>query len=181
MHRRFFKLGLNDGEPCEANLGQRVVVGRSGELLLLGNRDAAVRRAIDAQSGPSLADDAAMNELFDALPDGRAATVYLSPNLFDEILGGLATLGGVGLVDVPETGVGATAMSLTLTDDGVQADLVTQVPEDDAASSLAGQAAVTAGSETLPDLLPADTFLYLGFGGDGDGGGFDSAGLDEFP
>lgn len=157
---------------------QRVVVARSGDMLLVGNSDSVVRRAVDAQSGPSLADDAVMNDLLDALPDDRAATLYLSPNLFDEILGGLAAIGPVGVIgDVPDTEAGATAMSLTLTADGIQADLVTQTL-DAATDSIAGQAAVTAGSEEMPGLLPAGTFLYLGIAGP-DGDTFDVPGLDE--
>lgn len=143
--------------------GQQLVVGRSGDLLLLGNSDAAVRRAIDAQSGASLADDAVMEETLDGLPTDRALTLYAGPTLFEDLADEMDGLLPGAVAPIPTLEFEAVALSAALTDEGVQVDLVTR--RDPADQGLAA-AATAPGSSELPGLLPQGTFIYVGIAGD---------------
>ncbi len=143
--------------------GQQFAAARSGELLLLANSEAAIRRAIDAQGGTSLADDAAMQDLLDELPRSRALTVYVSESLFAGLADDLAGLELGAIAPVPLDDFEATAVSAALTDDGIQLDVVQR--RDPTAQGLTDVAAGP-GSTALPGMLPEGTFAYFGVAGD---------------
>ncbi len=131
-----------------------LVVARSADMLLIGNGVEAVHRAIDAHNGASLADDTLMQTAVDELPSDRALTVFVRGEVFSGLFGELTTAfpAQVGAIEP----FGSMAMSVTLVEDGVQIDVVE--PVNDESRVPAG----SLGSDTLPELLPASTFGYVG-------------------
>jgi hypothetical protein len=122
------KESKQNGTPIDV-YPQGFATAYAGDQLLFG-LESAVRTALDAKAGkvPDL-EDSDRDAPRDELPDVRLAEVYLSPAGVQRLL----ATGGAGSTQL-ETFVdyGATsgvAASLTLKDDGVQANLVSNLDE----------------------------------------------------
>ncbi len=164
------ELWVGSVDPAvELDFPVSVTMARSGDVMLLGSHREAVVDAIDAQQGDSLRDAEEFTRLVDELPGDRAITLYLGPALFRSFedlaaLGAaVSPLGGVGQTESGLTGpfqdVRGMAMSVTVADAGVRFDFVQEAAPGSEMDGLTG-----AGSETIAEMLPAETFLYFGIG-----------------
>ncbi len=153
----------------EAGLEGELVMGRSGDLMLLASGMAAMRDAIDAQDGEALRDSETFEQVVSELPDDRAITLYVGPELlrsFTDLALDPALAGpGVDLGEIEDSldrFVGAGA-SLTLTDAGARIDFV-QLARPGEEGSLPTNLVVGSGSEEIPSRLPAETVGYFAIG-----------------
>lgn len=158
----------------EAKSGdQPVIVARTGDVVVLGNDVAAVRKVIDTQAGRAapLADQPAYQELRNLLPKERAFTVLMAGEsllgLTKALLGTLAETpyGSGGLPAVPEQtlqqyeSIRAMGVSLAPVDDGVRLDMATLYDESKLTETQRKQLQTGGGDMMLP-WLPDKTLLY---------------------
>ncbi|MFQ5398983.1 MAG: DUF3352 domain-containing protein [Anaerolineae bacterium] len=147
-----------DTAPAEA----RIAFARSKGLVLFGSGPRALRAAIEAQRGNSLADTGAFSELMPELPRGRLLTAFVNGSQLDQIAAVLPEAVPESVAaNAPTAAIRGIALSLSLTDAGVQIDGVTAY--DEARLSDAQRRALetyVAGTETAV-LYPAETYLFL--------------------
>ncbi len=144
----------------------RVVLARSGGLLLFGQSEQAIANAIDTQNGDSLADDAIFRDLTAKLPKERLFTFYLTGGQLESLAGAAtASAGMVGLVGGDAlsvyNSVEGLAMSGSIVDAGVQFDSV--VAYDLELISEAQRELLNSAGEgsAIVDQFPQDTLAYV--------------------
>jgi hypothetical protein len=95
-----------------ANDYDRVVLARSGSLLLFGQDQQAVAAAIDAQKGDSLAQDSIYRDMISRLPKERLFTFYLTG-------GQLESLASAATASMDVAGLGEEARSVYASIEGL--------------------------------------------------------------
>ncbi len=157
-------LWVAEPDPDGFTVGAPVVMGRSGDMMLLATDRDALERAVDAQDGDSLREAEHFEDLVGDLPDDRALTFYLGP----DALSSLTDLFSDPELGIPEqaaeleeaiAGFRGLAMALTIDDAGVRLDAVQAYAEGEEPA-----VGVQSGSDRIADALPADTFAYFGIG-----------------
>ncbi len=158
-------LWVAEPDPDGFTVGPPVVMGRSGDVMLLATDREALERAVDAQQGgESLLDAEHFGDLVGDLPDDRAITFYLGPDALSSL---------TEVFSAPELGITeqaaeleeaiagfrGLAMALTIDDAGVRLDAVQAYAEGEEPA-----VGVQSGSDRIADALPADTFAYFGIG-----------------
>ncbi len=134
-------------------------------FLVIG-RESGVRAVIDAQSGAkgtgSLADDAKARAARDALPAGRLADAYLSPDGVAKLVGNprgpLATLDAA----VDPTASDGVAMALVADQQGIDVHIRSELDEARAKAQPGFFAAFPQFEPTLTDALPSGSLAYAG-------------------
>ncbi len=157
-------LWVAEPDPDGFTVGPPVVMGRSGDMMLLATTREALERAVDAQDGDSLRDAEHFDDLLGELPGDRAVTFYLAPDALSSLTDVLAdpALGApeqAAQLEEAIAGFQGLAMALTIDDAGVRLDAVQAFTEGEEPAT-----AVQSGSDRIADALPADTFAYFGIG-----------------
>ncbi len=161
-----------------ASLPDSTVFGRAGSTLLLGMQIEDLQKAIDTQKGSaSLASNPNYQKMLQSLPSGRLLTAYLDMQQFTEMYMGLLEnmSASLGTSMTPEqiqelkdymqsssAGTQGMGLSIMIVDAGVQLDSITNYEPE----KLSGEQKViveqTGVATKVVELLPEDTFLYLG-------------------
>ncbi len=147
----------------EAAYQSGFAVARSGALVLIGANAGVIEQSIDAQKGESLGDTEVYGTAVAQLPADRLLTFYFDgqqlTDLAANLTGGLAMSSVNGIMT--GEGMRGTAVSITLTDDGVQLDSINNFVFEDLSET---QQAALSGYKPSPALgyVPAGTLLYAG-------------------
>jgi len=133
----------------------------NGRLLLIGSSSNAVEQGMTAIDGNSLANDPDYTEAIAALPAERLLTGYLPADNLPTIAALLPnSLLGATASDLIPAAMGATAVSLNNSSEGVQIDTATLYDKTNMSSD--EKAALSAiGQSNAADSLPADTLIYV--------------------
>ncbi len=151
----------------EADYQSGFALARSGALVLIGANVQVIQQAIDAQGGESLADTDIYATAISQLPAERLLTLYFDGQQLTELAADAA--GGLtnSLVMIPMNaaltgeGMRGTAVSVTLTDDGVQIDSVSDFDYEELSELQQANLPDYAPSPAL-GYFPADTIVYAG-------------------
>lgn len=138
---------------------ERVAIAQANGMVMLGAGAGAIQASIDAEKGDSLADSDDYQTLVGELPGNRALTFYVDLSKYESLREGL--LPGVIPADVAGWGNASAAVSLSLTDDGLQLDTVSPV-DSEAISPDQQQLLDSFADEPVADQrFPDATLIYL--------------------
>jgi hypothetical protein len=154
----------------EIETDQRGLATASVEGFLAIGRPEALRAVIDVATGAEgagrLAADATAGELRDELPEQRLADAYLSQDGVVGLAGDRGALGSLAPLASPGASRGAAA-ALTATEGGFELAVRSELDPERAGSAPGFFAAFPPFDPSLPELLPARSLAYLGFGDPG--------------
>jgi hypothetical protein len=159
-----------DYRGVEIETDQRGLATSSIEGFLAIGHPESLRAVIDvateADGADALAADATANELRDELPAQRLAEAYVSEAGVAGIAGDRGALATLAPFLSPGASRGA-AVALTATDEGFELAIRSALDPERARSAPGFFAAFPAFDASLPELLPAQSLAYLGFGDPG--------------
>jgi hypothetical protein len=140
-----------------------IVFGRSDDLILFSQNESAIKGAIDAQRGESLADDANFRDVIGGLPSDRVVSFYLNGSKYLEMLSEIFSwMYGFDLMDLYGESVDQIsdmAMGLSIADVGLRMDMTYKF-DPEAMSEEILESFVEAESRTA-QALPEKTLLHV--------------------
>jgi hypothetical protein len=141
-------------DPEEALPAGGVAFTRSAGLVIVAPDEAAVRAAIDAQQGQSLADDESFQQLTASLPEQRGLTLFIDQGrmpALSHLLAAAAPL-SIGPLDLTSLTLPPVAAGVSIVDQGLRVDLAAPANAD---------AIDLSNDRELAGRLPADTVAFL--------------------
>ncbi|MGD2077740.1 MAG: DUF3352 domain-containing protein [Chloroflexota bacterium] len=127
---------------------------RSAGQLIVGDGETAVRAAVDAQLGDSLAGDQAFQSLRDSLPDGRGLTLYVDQAQLPQLnrLMAAAVPLAIGPLDLSGMLLPPGAIGVSIVDQGLRLDT---------ASLATDQATGSTSPRQMAGLFPDSTLAFV--------------------
>lgn len=151
--------GVSIYELASAESLGRLAMTRYDDLVILGAGATVVQASIEAKRGESLANSEQFEKLVDELPQDSALTVYVAPATFEAMMEDLTI--DVYAGSMTDLATSSSAGSLSITDDGLQVDVVTLVNGDGPRADQLASVNASSDFPSMDRLLPESTLIYV--------------------
>jgi hypothetical protein len=136
-----------------------MAITRSNDIVYLSTDRSDIKKAIDAQRGNGLSNNAAFKDAMSSLPSNREMTLYAGPEVFDEIAQYSSPYSSYtfGSLDIIQN----AGLALSVVDAGLKLDLATVYKMDQLSDQQRQMLEQGGGNTDIAQYYPADTLIFL--------------------
>ena len=141
-----------------------MAIARSGKFLYLANSEDTILKSISLKKSDSLSNSESYKATLEALPKDRLSAVYINGKMYQDLFDSMS--GSMSIYQTSQMGmiehIDALGFSATVTNTGLQMDFVGRFNPEELTAFEKEALSLTYLPLTADELVPANTFFFLG-------------------